>query len=87
MIAVLIYVPTLFLVGFVDSFTRDTIMDISQTSAHYFFSFFVVDLVASIPTEAISLMSTEDLSDVRVIKAFRMIKVRAPVVVLCMHDA
>jgi potassium voltage-gated channel Eag-related subfamily H protein 7 len=64
-----------FLIGYIDSFTHDIIMDISLTSQRYFSSFFVIDLVASIPTETISLMSSSELGDVRVIKALRMIKI------------
>jgi potassium voltage-gated channel Eag-related subfamily H protein 7 len=65
-----------FLIGFVDPFTHDTIMDIKLTSRRYLLSFFLVDAVASIPTELISVMSNNSaLGDVRVIKALRMIKI------------
>jgi potassium voltage-gated channel Eag-related subfamily H protein 7 len=65
-----------FLIGYVDSYTHDTIMDVRLTSSRYLFSFFAVDLVASIPTELISLLTNNsELGDVRVIKALRMIKI------------
>jgi hypothetical protein len=65
-----------FLTGYVDKFTHDTILDIRLTASKYFTSFFVLDLVASIPSECITVLrSDSSLGNIALFKGLRMIKI------------
>jgi hypothetical protein len=63
-----------FFIGYVDSFTQDTIMDLTRSSTRYLRSFFIVDVAASLPTETIALVLNSS-NNVRAIKGLRIIKI------------